>query len=215
MGATQQAQTTAGGRRMLVICRYAPAVRAQRQADRPATRLARLLRRITLSGLRSYVAANRDFYANPRSRDYLVDLARAERGASPGEQAELVIDAPRGSEAVSVEGFERVRCVDLGGDEAMQVAASVDDGCREIVLFYPDALGLGQHRLEKTLLRCGLPVTVVNGRRRRFALDARRRRMLAWRRWLAHTRICEVGFGLAVVPVAAVCALLDRLRGLD
>jgi hypothetical protein len=82
----------------------------------------------------------------------------------------------------------------------------------EIVLLYPDAIGLGFGAIERRL-PSGVPVRVVNGRRRDFALDRRTRRALALRRALERTMAFEA-VALAAAAVATPALLVvDLVRG--
>lgn len=96
--------------------------------------------------------------------------------------------------------------VTIVGDPAEAAAA------REIVLLYPDAIGLGFGRLERRLPR-GVPVQVLTGRRRAFTLDARTRRRLRRRRFLERALVGEaIGLALAVAATPALLAV-DLVRG--
>jgi len=92
------------------------------------------------------------------------------------------------------------------------VASAVPADAREIILLYPDAIGLGFRRLERSLPR-GVPVRVLNGRGREFVLDRRGRRALTLRRALERTLIVE-GLALAALALATPPLLLfDLARG--
>jgi len=80
-----------------------------------------------------------------------------------------------------------------------------------VVLIYADALGLGCEAGERCALQAGRSVLIVNGRRRTFRLDRQLRLRLRASRWLAHTRIVERGFAIAVQPLARSLAAWDRL----
>jgi len=88
-------------------------------------------------------------------------------------------------------------------------------GYDTVILSYPDPLGLGRSRLEKRVAADAFaPHTLVlNGRGRLIPLTPKNRALLRRRRFLAQSRICEMAFGLAVVPVAMILALIDKLRG--
>lgn len=79
----------------------------------------------------------------------------------------------------------------------------------ELVLLYPDAIGLGFSRLERSI-PASTKVTVLNGRRRSFPLDAKTRRALRFRRALERTYAVEMGL-LAVGAILTPLLLLADL----
>jgi hypothetical protein len=82
----------------------------------------------------------------------------------------------------------------------------------ELVLLYPDAIGLGFGRLERRLPQ-GVSVRVLNGRRREYAFDRRARSALQIRRALERAMIVEV-IGLTFVLLATpFLAAFDYARG--
>ena len=168
--------------------------------------LAALLDRISLLDLRRFVASNRDFFANVRSVGYQIDLLNECLRLREGNPAEIRIEH---SMADSV-AWERLK--QLGNVNVVEAARLFSDtqGFGGILLVYPDALGLGWSRAERTLRRNR--AFVLNGRRRLFALDASTRAKLLWRRFLANTRFPEMIAGVLVVPVAALCAMTDKIR---
>jgi hypothetical protein len=90
--------------------------------------------------------------------------------------------------------------------------ASIPAAASEIVLLYPDAIGLGYGAIERRL-PAGVPVRILTGRRREFELDARTRRALRLRRVLERTMAGEVA-ALALAAVATpVLLLTDLARG--
>jgi hypothetical protein len=98
------------------------------------------------------------------------------------------------------------RCPD--GEISDDVPARAD----EIVLLYPDAIGLGFGAIERRLPP-GVAVRLLNGRRREFALDPPTRRALKRRRLLERAMLGEL---VALAAAAAVTPLLlvaDLVRG--
>lgn len=168
--------------------------------------LAALLDRISLLDLRRFVASNRDFFANVRSVAYQIDLLNECLRLRGGKPAEIRIEH---SLADSV-AWERLK--QLGNVNVVEAARLFSDtqGFGGILLVYPDALGLGWSRAERTLRRNR--AFVLNGRRRLFALDASTRAKLLWRRFLANTRFPEMIAGVLIVPVAALFAMVDGIR---
>jgi hypothetical protein len=85
-----------------------------------------------------------------------------------------------------------------------------------VVLLYPDAIGLGWRPVERVVRRAaptGAAIEVLNGRRRRFALDRRTARALTVRRVLEWTMLGELLAAPVVVGAAAALAAVDLLRG--
>ena len=83
-----------------------------------------------------------------------------------------------------------------------------------VVLLYSDAIGQGFGRIESVVRRRSrVPVIVLNGRRRKFALDSRTRRALWLRRrvelWMLG-ELFALGFFLIVTPVLLA---IDLARG--
>lgn len=170
-------------------------------------RLARIVDRFTLLAFRSFIAANRDFFANVRSFEYQIGLVEEALAEALTSNVLIRVDNKFAENPAIARAAKlgTVQVVDADG------LAAGTDSAETILVVYPDALGLGWSPLEHRL-----PADrtyIVNGRRRIFALDAKTRRALRWRRLLACTRIPEIAAGLAIVPVAAGLAIWDSLRG--
>jgi hypothetical protein len=89
------------------------------------------------------------------------------------------------------------------------------EGADRIVLLYPDPIGLGFGPVEKEL-RSTAPkanIEVLNGRRRRFALDAQTSSALRWRRFLSYTMLPEFAMTAAFLLWTPVLLVVDALRG--
>jgi hypothetical protein len=81
-----------------------------------------------------------------------------------------------------------------------------------IVLLYPDAIGQGWSSLERRL-PTGVPVRVLNGRRREFPFDRRAQLALSVRRALERSMLGEA-LALAVfVLLTPVLVTADVMRG--
>jgi hypothetical protein len=122
--------------------------------------------------------------ANPRSLQYM-----RERFAEAAPDGTLVDAGPRLADAVR--------------------------GAERVVLLYPDAIGLGWERIERTVLAAkaaGTRIEVLNGRRRRFAFDARTRRALRVRRVLERTMLAELLVAPVIIGMAPLLWLADALR---
>ncbi len=88
--------------------------------------------------------------------------------------------------------------------------------CDEIVLLWPDGNGAGWGDVERTIFTRKRPsarVVVVNGRRRRFALDRARWRRFRARRFLQKTLVAEIAFMLVFVLLTPCLWLSDIVRG--
>jgi hypothetical protein len=92
------------------------------------------------------------------------------------------------------------------------IVADVPPSAAEIVLLYPDAIGLGFGELERRLPP-GIPVRVVNGRRREFVLNRRTRLALSARRTLERTMAGEALALAAFAVVTPALLLFDLARG--
>jgi hypothetical protein len=89
-------------------------------------------------------------------------------------------------------------------------------GADRVLLLYPDAIGLGWEGIERAVRQAvpaGAAIEVLNGRRRRFALDARTHRALRVRRALERGMVGELVMAPLVVALALVLWPLDALRG--
>lgn len=167
---------------------------------------AALLDQISLLDLRRFVASNRDFFANVRSVGYQIDLLNECLRVHGGKPAEIRIEH-RLADSVAREKLNQSGNVNVVEAACLFSNAQSFGG---ILLIYPDALGLGWSRAERTL--SGNRAFVINGRRRLFALDAPTRAKLLWRRFLANTRFPEMIAGVVIVPVAALFAMVDGIR---
>lgn len=168
----------------------------------------KLLDAVTLGRARDYRNMYRDHYANPRSADYMLGAIDAAMGALKLREQPVVI-TPAGT-AVGQVGRARVPIVDVTRGDAVEWRRRVASGRHDVVvLVWPDAIGLSAERLQK-LLSFGVPLYVLNGRRRLFRLDATMRWKIALRRYFAHTRVMELIFAATVWPIAGLCAAVDR-----
>lgn len=89
-------------------------------------------------------------------------------------------------------------------------------GADEVVLLYPDAIGLGFMPIERIVMRykrSWAGVTVLNGRRRKFLLNNATRRALRLRRLLEWTMLPELVFLPVFMVVTPLFWLADLLRG--
>ena len=82
-----------------------------------------------------------------------------------------------------------------------------------IILLYPDSIGLGWGKLESKCRRMCQHITILNGRGRTFLLDQATRRELKIKRFL------EISFFLELITMPLIClyglllAISDKLVG--
>jgi hypothetical protein len=171
---------------------------------------------IESEAVRAHRAIHRDHYANPRPIEYeLAMVAAASRVLTPNAQPDVVIDDRFVALPPDMaERFSRVERAPVASADAWRRRGCLADVPRydNVVLVYPDALGLGCQAGESAARRGARHLFVLNGRRRAFRLDAAMAARLRRSRLLAQSRIVERLLGLAVVPVGAMLATLDRLR---
>lgn len=126
------------------------------------------------------------YKANPRAEDYMRALL-----------------------AEHLPGVECVSTADASWSERIAVAD-------QVLLLYPDAIGLGFAAVERTVLarkRIWAGVTVLNGRRRKFLLNGATRRALRLRRLLEWTMLPELLFLPIFVLVTPLLWAADLTRG--
>jgi len=82
-----------------------------------------------------------------------------------------------------------------------------------VVLLYPDAIGLGFGAVERSALRDGRVVDVLNGRRRAFPLTGATRLRLRLRRVLEWSMLPELLFLPVFVVVTPLLWTIDAVRG--
>ena len=197
------------GKAKIVVCSYrGGGLKTPWRSSLPGFR--GIINAITLFSLREFVATYRDHYANPRSFDYQIALVRSVLDRAAFSEVDVLIDSQLGiaPDAVLLERVGRIIV-----ESARSLSIKYFYGANCVILVYPDALGLSWTRLETRAMLGSETVVVVNGRRRLFTLDAVVRRSLIWRRFLANTRIFQIALGVGAIPLSAVIAMTDRLRG--
>ncbi len=86
----------------------------------------------------------------------------------------------------------------------------------QVVLLYPDAIGLGFMPVERVVMKRKRPwagVTILNGRRRKFLLNAATKWALRLRRFLEWTMLPELLFVPIFVLVTPLLWAVDLIRG--
>lgn len=164
-------------------------------------------RSLTTGGYRSYVQDYRDFYANPRSHEYMIErVAELFSHALPDARAMLLLVSDVSKAAVPVRFASLGDRLEFGPTlqtdnipEGVSRALAAHGPFDAAVLAHHDALGLGLQSVESRLV-ANLPdaTFVINGRRRVYRLTSDMRRRLAWRRFLAETRIAESVMSIAI-----------------
>lgn len=164
---------------------------------------------------------------NPRSADYMLQRAREFTGRfAPNAEVDLLVEAERLPHLSSsdISWLRRVWASEHEGLKNLEPELIQELSARKfdaVMLLYPDAIGLGWGRTERSLTRLHIPVTlIVNGRRRAFVRDAECRRMLKLRRmveklWLVEMVLTPVIL-LGGIPLAAldlIGKLSHKLRG--
>ena len=201
------------GRTMVILCAYRGGV-GQREPwrcpsidDRLGRFLAAFVDLATFYRFRVFIARSRDHYANPRSFERQVEIARAALAALRPSSVRALVDVRWCSGPLETLPFDpNPQCVALA--ETAPMLAEVDS----VLLVYPDPIGLGFGALERKILSTGIKyVAVANGRSRLFPLTRRSRAVLQRRRFLAETRLPEIMAGIILLPIAAILAIIDGL----
>lgn len=87
----------------------------------------------------------------------------------------------------------------------------IPQSTKNVILLYPDSIGLGYGALEKKILGTFEVVTVLNGRKRLFLLTSGIRRMLFLKRFLELTFFPEIIFAPFLLVMGASLAVKDKL----
>lgn len=199
------------GNALIVLCGYRGGARNKQTWRLNRRVVGRIVNALTLFGLRQFVATYRDHYANPRDLAYQVELARAVLASASFTACDVLVDTRLTTiaDALDLQGVRQQLSAAVAEPDAFELGRY-----DTIVLIYPDAIGLSWTRMETRALAAATgTVVVANGRRRLFTLDPLARRQLKWRRFLANTRIVQLLLGVLVLPVGAVLAGYDALRG--
>ncbi len=183
--------------------------------------LARLFTRLlnTVGGLRAWSSHRRQFsmfLANPREASYMSDLVAQQLfPAYPEAEFDLLVRGTgAGASFAGIEG--RVRILTAGSAEADWIATideTMKSGWSEVVLLYPDAIGLGWSSTEKAIA-VGLEpgaMRALNGRRRLFTVTGKLKRKLRLRRFLSQTRATELLLAMLFTFVGAFAWAIDAV----
>lgn len=93
-----------------------------------------------------------------------------------------------------------------------RVVESAVEATGDVVLLYPDAIGLGWERIEREL-GSATSIRVLNGRGREFSLDRRARRALKVRRLLERSFVVEAALLAAGIVATPFLVAADAVRG--
>jgi hypothetical protein len=127
------------------------------------------------------------YTANPRTEQYMRDLFQTR--------------APEGT------------YVNADTDNQWESTAAAAD---EVLLLYPDAIGLEFARIERKIARSKKDwavIRVLNGRRREFVLTSSVATALRWRRALSRLMVGEAIFTLFFIIATPVFLILDFIGG--
>lgn len=114
-------------------------------------------------------------------------------------------------QALLAERYPDAEFVEIG---VKPLSNDMDFGATDIVLLYPDAIGLGFTPIEQQIRRKApaAAVEILNGRRRQFTLDQKSRVGLRLRRFLEWTMLAELAAGLVIVAATPILLLIDFVR---
>ena len=175
-----------------------------------------LWRTLTTENYRTFVQRHCDFYANPRTVEYMIEVLGELVGKIfPDAEVTIVHDEkvsidPRPKWANRLVGASLVDGTDRNGQNIALITG--DSAADLLLLAHNDALGIGLFGLEQALASRHPHVFVVNGRRRIYRLDAVARHTLTRRRFLAQTRLVELGLSCYIFAAAGYWRLTSRLR---
>ena len=93
-------------------------------------------------------------------------------------------------------------------------ACSIRDA-KQVVLLYPDSIGLGFKPIEEQVLSLapGAEIQVLSGRRRSFTFDSATSSALRWRRLLSYTMFPEFCMTVVFLIWTPVLLIVDLARG--
>lgn len=83
----------------------------------------------------------------------------------------------------------------------------------EILLLYPDSIGMGWKAIENVCSSKSKNLKVLNGRGREFNLDDSTRLKLLWKRFLEKTFIPEIFFAPILILTGLILGITDKLTG--
>lgn len=200
------------GRLLIAVCSYRgginnPAPMSVARDFPWLGRFGNLVDRLTMLNLRQFIAGNRDFFANPRSLSYQAGMVKELLYLTASCDVTIALDK-------AFEADPARALLEEFGNVVVRNAHDLARGQKDAdatLVIYPDALGLGWGTLENQLV--GNNIFLLNGRRRILQFNSKAKRILRWRRFLAVTRLPELAASLAVVPLAAVLATWDAMRG--
>ena len=190
------------------------------------TLLGRLWRALTRERYRTQVRVYRDYYANPRRAAYMTARVFELLTANCPEAVAIVVGTDLGVDRTADTMLSAARIVvtdTAAGSNPVARTVALAAAVRPLaaaeafdagLLVFPDAIGLGQEPVER-LLDGLFPgrVHALTGRRRLCRLDARQRRRLCLRRFLAETRLIEVALAALLAIQTTLPAWRERHSG--
>jgi hypothetical protein len=99
--------------------------------------------------------------------------------------------------------------------KVVRIGEDIDEGVDEIVLLFPDAIGLGWGRLERDIkkkFKQSIEYSCLNGRGRYFSLSFSRSISLRWRRALEKSMFTEFLSVFLFVMITPFLFIIDLFR---
>lgn len=163
--------------------------------------------------LRDHVRIHRDYYANPRSPAYMINVAGDLISRSTIRRAIIVVGsnvAISPSDIPWVDEFRTVPCpLSQSTWAQVDVVPGPDDTA---LLLHSDAVGLGLTAFEKRLLAAGFAqVAILNGRRRCYRLHRGLDGLLSRHRFHSEARVVESVFSHLARCAGFTFSVIDRL----
>lgn len=90
---------------------------------------------------------------------------------------------------------------------------NLPDITENLILLYPDSIGIGEGVREKKLLKKIKHINILNGRQRYFPLTKKTRSKLLFKRFLETTFIAELLIAPILVLISIAYAIKDKLTG--
>ncbi|HQS83352.1 MAG: glycine/betaine ABC transporter permease [Alphaproteobacteria bacterium 16-39-46] len=90
---------------------------------------------------------------------------------------------------------------------------NIPENVKEVILLYPDAIGLGYCSLEKKCFKKFKTIKVLTGRNRSFNLTYTKRASLLLRRFLEISFLSELLFAPFLLLIGSILGIKDKLTG--
>ena len=181
---------------------------------------ASIWRGVTSTNYKSYIRIYRDFYANPRSEDYMLERVKEFVSAvCPDCNIQILIqEGFSGKTYKDNKSNNRVQILEYSGNKKNTLNAIISKmsgeiGDSKVLFIHPDAIGLGQYENERVLLdKFPGRVFVLNGRRRIYKLTSKMHKKVVFRRFLVETRLPEAVASLLIWPLSLISFILHPAK---